>query len=145
MRRFAPFVGLVLTVAGACGGPQGVGGAGSECFRDDECAFGMVCAVPAGEDARVCTSDVSGLISELPPGASEGGRTPMGGGAAIAGRTNGASGGANGNTGGTTAGTGAGAPSSGGAMNSGGGPLGGTAGAPPGGNEPQAGAAGSAS
>lgn len=63
MRLTAPF--FALLVAGACGGPQSVGEAGAECFRDDECAFGLVCTVPQGGEGRVCTRDVSGLVTEV--------------------------------------------------------------------------------
>ena len=60
---------LCLALVGAaCGGPQEPGGEGAECYRDADCQLGLAC-VPAGEDARVCSRDVSGIVSmvEGPP------------------------------------------------------------------------------
>ncbi len=58
-------VGLVapLVVAAACGGPQEPGEEGESCYRDADCAAGLVC-VPF-PDGRVCSKDISGLISQV--------------------------------------------------------------------------------
>ena len=58
--------GLVLASLLACGGPQGRGGPGSTCFRDDECEFGLVCA-GVGSGERTCTNDVNALIEQYVP------------------------------------------------------------------------------
>ena len=65
--RLVPLVAGVL-LAVACGGPQEPGNAGTDCFRDDDCEPGLVCASldPALPDDRVCTDDVSGLVSTVP-------------------------------------------------------------------------------
>ena len=71
-----------LVVAVACGGPQSLGGAGAECFRDDECQPGLICVAPTEEDInRVCSNDPTPLISNVegPP------VMMMGGGAGAAG------------------------------------------------------------
>lgn len=54
----------MILVAGltSCGGPQELGGRDSECFRDDECEYGLICAIPAGGETRVCTDDLSSLV-----------------------------------------------------------------------------------
>lgn len=80
---------LVAGAAIGCGGPQKTGSSGATCFRDDDCNFGLVCAVPPGGSARVCTSDVGGLISLVDAGLPAGG---SGGGSASGGGTAGASG-----------------------------------------------------
>ena len=69
--------GGALWLAGlvACGGPERIGDAGATCFRDDDCGYGLVCAVPSGASERVCTADVSGLISTLDPELSPAGGT----------------------------------------------------------------------
>lgn len=72
-------VGL-LVAAGACGGPQKLGGAGATCFRDDDCKPGMVCVAPtAGDIHRVCSSDPTPLISmvEGPPAMAAAGAATM--------------------------------------------------------------------
>jgi hypothetical protein len=58
--------GVLLASFWACGGPQGRGGPGKECFRDDECEFGLVCAA-VGTGERTCTNDVSGLVEQYVP------------------------------------------------------------------------------
>ncbi len=65
--RLVPLVAGVL-LAVACGGPQEPGSAGTDCFRDDDCEPGLVCASldPAIPGDRVCTDDVSGLVSTVP-------------------------------------------------------------------------------
>jgi hypothetical protein len=68
MRRFprvAMRLGLAvpLVVAAACGGPQEPGAEGESCYRDADCAAGLVCVGPPKQ--RVCSSDVSGLISQV--------------------------------------------------------------------------------
>jgi hypothetical protein len=63
----------VLLIAGvlsavACGGPQEPGSAGADCFRDDDCEPGLVCVAvdPDAPAARVCSDDVSSLVSTVP-------------------------------------------------------------------------------
>jgi hypothetical protein len=52
-----------LVLALSCGGPQEPAGEGESCYRDADCAPGLVC-VP-GESGRNCSRDVSGLISQV--------------------------------------------------------------------------------
>lgn len=95
---------LALFVAGACGGPQKLGGAGATCFRDDDCEAGMICVAPTVDDIhRVCSNDPTPLISMVEgpePVATSGaaGAAGMGGaatGGAAAGGTTAATGGDN--------------------------------------------------
>lgn len=73
-----------LIAAGAlgCGGPQDLGRAGAKCFRDDDCVAGLVCVAPAGKTARVCSSDLTPIISMVdgPPVAQGGGEATANGG-----------------------------------------------------------------
>jgi hypothetical protein len=79
LRRLVPLAVGVL-VAVACGGPQEPGSAGTDCFRDDDCEPGLVCASldPAVPGDRVCTNDVSGLVSTVPGPVSDAGVPPEG-------------------------------------------------------------------
>src|SRR5688500_2296958 len=101
---------LLVGLAGfaACGGPQGQGGQGSTCFRDNECEYGLVCAA-VGSGERTCTSDVAGLVEQYAPDVP-------------------AAGGAGSGTGGSANGGSAGSPSSAGASAEAGSPS--NAGAP---------------
>ena len=147
-RRRSLLRGLGLLGAGAlwavaCGGPQQLGGAGTVCFRADDCLAGFACAPEAmGSDRRVCSSDLSGIVSMV-DGAPPDGEVPSAGAPAMAGAAGTApvAGAATGGASGTTNG---GAPA-GGAVN-GGAPAGGAVngGAPaagaPNGGAPAAGA-----
>jgi hypothetical protein len=134
---------LIVAVLTGCGGPQGQGGQGATCFRDDECAYGLVCAaIPGGE--RTCTSDVSALVGEyapaLPPaggrpGAASGGTGGTAGDRAMAG----AGSGGQPSAAGAPGSAGAGAASMGGNGGAGGEATGGTGGAP---SQPGAGTGG---
>jgi hypothetical protein len=75
--RLVPLVAGFL-VAVACGGPQEPGSAGTDCFRDDDCEPGLVCASldPAVPGDRVCTDDVSGLVSTVPGPVADSGAPP---------------------------------------------------------------------
>jgi hypothetical protein len=143
MGKMPPGTALVLVVlAGlaACGGPQGQGGQGSTCFRDNECEYGLVCAA-VGSGERTCTSDVAGLVEQYAPAVPAAGGTANGsGGSATGGSATGgspsnagapaAAGGSSGtgaaatNGGSSNAGTstsgGGGQPATGGAQSSGG-------------------------
>lgn len=103
---------LLAICAAACGGPQKAGKSGSVCFRDDDCVLGLVCVAPEGSTDRVCSDDVTGIISEVDAGipAAMGGAAGSTAGAGNAGAT--ASGGA--------APANGGAPASGGVSASGG-------------------------
>src|SRR5436190_13130841 len=61
----------------ACGGPQPLGGAGSVCFRADECQAGLAC-VPekTGASKRVCSADLSGIVSMVDGARPDGGDMP---------------------------------------------------------------------
>lgn len=64
-----------------CGGPQSLGDERAKCFRDDDCAPGLICVAPPMDAVnRVCSSDPTPLISNVarPPVA-------MGGDAGVAG------------------------------------------------------------
>ncbi len=113
--RLWPFAALAIAVA--CGGPQDPGGIGDDCYRDDDCEYGLACVKLEGSSHRVCTNDVSGLVSSVPGPVAE---TPAAGGAAAAGAPA---------TGGAPAGT-AGSPATGGVPATGGAPSTPTAGAP---------------
>jgi len=146
MGKLALATALVLAAVG-CGGPQEQGDPGATCFRDDECAYGLVCAA-VGTGERTCTGDVAGLVSTYAPemqaaagGAANGGTSAGGdnaGGAVGAGGTEPSAGGSEPGSGGTV--SGAGAPSTAGAPGCGGGPREEPAGGAPG--EPAAGASG---
>lgn len=70
------WLSLAMAVA-ACGGPQKAGKKGSACFRDDDCTVSLVCVAPSGSTERVCTDDVTAIISELDAGvAAASGGTP---------------------------------------------------------------------
>ncbi|HEX6766401.1 MAG TPA: hypothetical protein VF103_13005 [Polyangiaceae bacterium] len=57
-------VALVLgVVCAACGGPQEPADAGEDCYRDADCKPGLVCLGQGNK--RVCSRDVSGLISQV--------------------------------------------------------------------------------
>jgi hypothetical protein len=127
--------GVLLASLVACGGPQGRGGPGATCFRDDECEFGLVCAA-VGSGERTCTSDVNALVEQYVP---EGLPVPVAGGTTSGGAANGGeSGGApGGGTAGGGAPTMAGAPATGGAPSMAGAPAtpsGGSTSAPSGGS-----------
>lgn len=126
--RGQPVWAAALLLA-ACGGPQRAGKAGDDCFRDDDCAYGLICAVPNGKTRRVCTADVSSLVvvvdAGVPP--NTGGEPPATGGASSAG-SNGTGGGDG--AGGTTNGTGGDSSTAGQAASPTAG-TGNTAGAPP--------------
>src|SRR3954468_13070409 len=80
--RALALLGLAGVWALACGGPQALGGAGSVCFRADECQSGLAC-VPekAGASKHVCSADLSGIVSMVDGAAPETGDMPeaMGG------------------------------------------------------------------
>ena len=97
----------------ACGGPQKAGKSGSVCFRDDDCVLGLVCVAPEGSTDRVCSDDVTGIISEVDAGvapaaggiagsvagngnggaATSGGMAPAGGGSSAGATSSGGTGG----------------------------------------------------
>ena len=52
-----------LVFVAACGGPQEPAEEGESCYRDADCAAGLVC-VP-GREGRACSRDISGLISQV--------------------------------------------------------------------------------
>ena len=113
---------LALLYTFGCGGPQELGKAGTKCYRDDDCAAGLICVAPVGKTARVCSSDATPIVSmvEGPP-VAEGGTA---GAPAAAGNGSG----------------GAGAPPAAGAPPGGGGGAGASAPAGSGGIAPEAGA-----
>ncbi len=142
LRRLVP-LGLGVLAAVACGGPQEPGNAGTDCFRDDDCEPGLVCAAidPAAPGDRVCTDDVSSLVSTVPgpvgdpetPPEGEAGAAPLpaggapgepAGGAPSQPATGGTSAGgtSTGGTGGTSAGGTSSTPGSGGVPAAGGAP-----------------------
>lgn len=78
-------LGASLLLALACGGPQEPAGEGESCYRDADCAPGLVC-VPGANKDRTCSDDIGGLISQVerpepPPepdaGAMDDGSVPM--------------------------------------------------------------------
>jgi len=71
--------GVAGVWAVACGGPQPLGGAGSVCFRADECQAGLAC-VPESQGAakHVCSADLSGIVSMVDGAAPEAGDMPDG-------------------------------------------------------------------
>jgi hypothetical protein len=102
--RWLPVLPLLLSAA--CGGPQSLGDSGAKCFRDDDCAPGLICVAPPKDPAsRVCSDDPTPLISNVDgPPLATGGDAAMAGsaGAAMAGAgaagTGGAAGGGAGGT-----------------------------------------------
>jgi hypothetical protein len=105
-RAILSTLSTALLVAAACGGPQKLGASGSTCFRDDDCAAGLICVAPTATDSRrVCSSDPTPLISmvEGPPVMMMGGGAGMAGtagmGAVAGGATGGADNGGNANAG----------------------------------------------
>ena len=62
--RALALIGLGVVVAVACGGPQKQEGTGAVCFRADDCKPGFAC-VPeaAGSTKRVCSTDLSLIVS----------------------------------------------------------------------------------
>ena len=57
-------LGVSLLLAVACGGPQEPAGEGESCYRDADCAHGLVC-VP-GNEGRHCSKEIGGLVSQVP-------------------------------------------------------------------------------
>ena len=117
--RALALIGLGAVWAAACGGPQTQESSGAVCFRADDCKPGFAC-VPeaAGSSKRVCSTDLS-LIVSMVDGA------PLEAAAPAAGGDAGASAGGAPATGGQPAtgggaGTTAGAPATGGTANGGG-------------------------
>ena len=67
-------VGLVVGLASGCSSAKTVG-AGSECFQAIDCDPGLVCAPTAkGSDKRVCTNDLTNLVSTEDAAADAGAR-----------------------------------------------------------------------
>ena len=61
----------------ACGGPQSLGGAGAVCFRADDCRAGLACVPAAPESTkRVCSADLSGIVSMVDGAAPDAGDLP---------------------------------------------------------------------
>ena len=71
--RVLALLGCLAIWAGACGGPQPLGGAGSVCFRTDECQAGLACVpeTPAATK-HVCSADLSGIVSMVDGGPADG-------------------------------------------------------------------------
>ena len=73
---------VLLLVFMGCGGPQEPAEEGENCYRDADCKTGLVCVAAAGAKERTCSSDISGLVSQVvqpPPDAgtpTEGGVEP---------------------------------------------------------------------
>lgn len=65
MRHFAAWCAVLMLLG--CGGPEDEAKRGEACYRDDDCAYGLVCAPPAEGGDRVCTDDVSALVSVVAP------------------------------------------------------------------------------
>ena len=115
---------LPLLFGAACGGPQALGDADAKCFRDDDCAPGLICVAPPMDSLnRVCSSDPTPLISNV-----DGPPVAMGGDAAIAGSAGAAvaGGGVAPVAGGGAGGTAPGAGTDAGGTNTGGTQAGGT-------------------
>src|ERR1041384_4928160 len=76
--RVLVLLGVGAAWAVACGGPQPLGGAGSVCFRADECKAGLAC-VPErmGAAKHVCSADLSGVVSMVDGAAPDGGDMPQ--------------------------------------------------------------------
>jgi hypothetical protein len=64
--RALAMAGAAVLLPLACGGPQELLDAGATCFRSDDCKAGLAC-VPAspGASRRVCSSDLTGVVSEV--------------------------------------------------------------------------------
>ncbi len=45
-----------------CAGRKDPGGAGEDCYRDDDCKSGLVCVATNMSGPRVCSNDVTGLV-----------------------------------------------------------------------------------
>src|SRR5690606_2022837 len=58
---------VALAGAAACGGPQKAGELGDECFRADDCSFGLVCV------QGFCSNDLTDIVSTVDGPAGEGG------------------------------------------------------------------------
>lgn len=130
MLRALTLVGLGGIWAVACGGPQELAGAGTVCFRADDCKAGLFCVpVKVGAAESRCSADLSNIVSMVDGAPAEAA-------AALGGASGSAAGGASGATvtysgsGGTpsTGGTAAGGISSAGTAGAGAG--GGGAGGP---------------
>jgi len=75
--RVLALLGLGGVWAVACGGPQPLGGAGSVCFRADECQAGLACVAESpGATKHVCSADLSGIVSMVDGAPFEGGEQP---------------------------------------------------------------------
>jgi hypothetical protein len=66
---------LVACLAGfGCAGSKEPGGAGEDCYRDEDCKSGLVCVANMNK-VRVCSNDVTGLAGNVegppPPPAPE--------------------------------------------------------------------------
>src|SRR6478609_939377 len=94
--RVLVLLGVGAVWAIACGGPQPLGGAGSVCFRADECQAGLACVPETmGATKHVCSADLSGIVSvvagaskkkgEMPEATGGSAPTPEGGGPSSAG------------------------------------------------------------
>jgi len=69
--------GLGSVWAVACGGPQPLRGAGSVCFRADDCQAGLACVPETADSAkRVCSADLSGIVAMVDGAAPEAGDMP---------------------------------------------------------------------
>ncbi|HET7540470.1 MAG TPA: hypothetical protein VFK05_11385 [Polyangiaceae bacterium] len=77
MLRALVLLGLGGVWAAACGGPQPLGAAGSVCFRADDCQAGLACVPEAPEsEKRICSADLSGIVSMVDGAAPEAGDMP---------------------------------------------------------------------
>src|SRR6478736_744235 len=115
--RVLVLLGVGAVWAIACGGPQPLGGAGSVCFRADECQAGLACVPETmGATKHVCSADLSGIVSmvdgapteagEMPEATGGGGKSGTAGSPATAGTSAGgrAAGGSSSSNGGSEAG-----------------------------------------
>ncbi|HYQ03606.1 MAG TPA: hypothetical protein VER96_33265 [Polyangiaceae bacterium] len=122
--RVLVLLGVGAVWAIACGGPQPLGGAGSVCFRADECQAGLACVPETmGATKHVCSADLSGIVSMVDGAPTEAGEMPE----ATGGSAPTPEGGGGPSVGGMTVGSG-GKPTAGGTTGSGG--KSGTAGSP---------------
>jgi hypothetical protein len=67
----AVFVGVAgawVAVVGACSTSAKLVGNGGECFQAVDCEQGLVCAPDKSGKKRTCTSDLSGVQTNLPGG-----------------------------------------------------------------------------
>jgi hypothetical protein len=70
-------LGVACVWAVACGGPQSLGGAGSVCFRADECQPGLACIPETlGSAKHICSADLSGIVSMVDGAAPDSGDMP---------------------------------------------------------------------